>query len=170
MTWCSCITSSRADWTLAGARLISSASRKLAKTGPSSVSKSAWSGPVDAGADEVGRHQVGRELDALEAAAEDVGEGLDGQRLGQAGDALEEDVAAGQEADEDALEHRVLADDDAPDLEEDGFRGRSRVVKVGQGAQVAPGLGRRFGHAVVSAAVGSSWAIDALAEDYRGRT
>src|SRR5215211_6640016 len=44
VTWCSCITSSRADWTLAGARLISSASRKLQNTGPSSVSKPPWSG------------------------------------------------------------------------------------------------------------------------------
>ncbi len=34
----SCITSSSADCTFAGARLISSASRKLQKTGPSSVS------------------------------------------------------------------------------------------------------------------------------------
>src|SRR5918992_1588663 len=44
VTWCSCMTSSRADWTLAGARLISSASRKLQNTGPSSVSKPPWSG------------------------------------------------------------------------------------------------------------------------------
>src|SRR6478672_2099100 len=44
VTWCSCITSSSADCTLAGARLISSASRKLQNTGPSSVSKSARSG------------------------------------------------------------------------------------------------------------------------------
>ena len=40
VTWRSCITSSRADCTFAGARLISSASRKLQKTGPSSTSKS----------------------------------------------------------------------------------------------------------------------------------
>ena len=40
----SCMTSSRADCTLAGARLISSASRKLQKTGPSSVSKRASPG------------------------------------------------------------------------------------------------------------------------------
>ena len=39
VTWRSCMTSSRADCTFAGARLISSASRKLQKTGPSSVSK-----------------------------------------------------------------------------------------------------------------------------------
>ena len=39
VTWCSCITSSSADWTLAGARLISSVRRKLTNTGPSSTSK-----------------------------------------------------------------------------------------------------------------------------------
>ena len=38
-TWCSAMTSSSADCTLAGARLISSASTKLAKIGPSSTSK-----------------------------------------------------------------------------------------------------------------------------------
>ena len=37
-TWCSAMTSSSADCTLAGARLISSASTKLANTGPSSTS------------------------------------------------------------------------------------------------------------------------------------
>ena len=99
---------------------------------------------VDARPDEVGGHQVRGELDALEAAAQDVGEGLDGQRLGQAGDALEQDVAAGQEADEDALEHLVLADDDPSDLEQDGLGHGARVGRVGQGAQVG---GRRgLGH------------------------
>src|SRR4029453_16241380 len=44
VTWRSCITSNNADWTLAGARLISSASRKLQDTGPSSVSNPPWSG------------------------------------------------------------------------------------------------------------------------------
>src|SRR5215212_667269 len=39
VTWRSAMTSSSADWTLAGARLISSASTKLANTGPSSTSK-----------------------------------------------------------------------------------------------------------------------------------
>ena len=130
------MTSSSALWTLAGARLISSASRKLAKTGPSSVSNVAGARAVDAGADEVGRHQVGRELDALEGAAEDVGERLDGQRLGQAGDALEQDVAAGQEADEDPLEHLVLADDDAADLEQDRLADRAGVGRVNDGVQI----------------------------------
>src|SRR5918997_1813447 len=44
VTWRSCMTSSSADCTLAGARLISSASRKLQNTGPSSVSKPPVSG------------------------------------------------------------------------------------------------------------------------------
>ena len=70
VTWCSCITSSSADCTFAGARLISSASRKLQKTGPSSVSNDALARAVDARADEVGRDEVGRELDARERAAE----------------------------------------------------------------------------------------------------
>ena len=43
---------------------------------------------------------------------------LIGQGLGQPGHALEEDVAAGQQGDEQALEHPLLADDDALDLEE----------------------------------------------------
>src|SRR4051794_33912591 len=44
VTCCSCITSSSADCTFAGARLISSASTKLPNTGPSSVSKRPVSG------------------------------------------------------------------------------------------------------------------------------
>jgi hypothetical protein len=45
---------------------------------------------VDARADEVGGHQVGRELDALEAAADRSRERLDRQRLGEAGNAFDE--------------------------------------------------------------------------------
>ena len=40
VTWRSCMTSSRALWTLAGARLISSARSRFVKTGPSDVLKS----------------------------------------------------------------------------------------------------------------------------------
>ena len=51
-------------------------------------------------------------------AAEHVGDGLDRQRLRQAGHALDQEVAAREQADEDALEHLVLARDHALDLEE----------------------------------------------------
>ena len=40
VTWRSCMTSSSALWTLAGARLISSASRRFVKTGPRVVPNS----------------------------------------------------------------------------------------------------------------------------------
>ena len=71
---------------------------------------------------------------------EDVGEGLDRERLGEAGDALEEQVAAGEEGDEHALEHRVLADDDAPDLVEDGLGGLPGVA--GSSARTSRAGGR----------------------------
>ena len=98
VTWCSCITSSSADCTFAGARLISSASRKLLKTGPELGVERAGVGPVDPRADEIGRHEVGRELDAAERSAENAGGRLDGERLGEAGNALDQEVAAGEQA------------------------------------------------------------------------
>jgi hypothetical protein len=54
--------------------------------------------PVDARADEVRRHEVGRELEPLERAAERVGERLHGQRLGEARDALEQHVPPARSA------------------------------------------------------------------------
>ena len=76
---------------------------------------------------------------------EDVGERLDRQRLGEAGHALEQQVAAGEQRDEDPLEHRVLADDDAPDLEQDGLARRARV-----GGRLRAELTNRFGHGTTS--------------------
>ncbi len=67
---------------------------------------------VDPRADQVGRHEIGRELDPLELAADRLGERLDRHRLGQARDAFDEDVAAGEQGDDQALEQVVLADDD----------------------------------------------------------
>ena len=43
---------------------------------------------------------------------------LDRQRLGETGHALDEQVALREQADEHALEHRVLPGDDPADLEE----------------------------------------------------
>ena len=72
----------------------------------------------DPGADDVGRDQVGRELDAGEVAAHHPGQGRDREGLGQAGHALDEAVAPGQQADEGPLDHPVLADDHPLDLEQ----------------------------------------------------
>ena len=94
-------------------------------------------GAPDARADEVGRHQVGRELHAAEAAAQCSGQGADGQRLGQAGHALQQHVAAGQQGDEDALEHGVLSHDDALGLVEHGLERLGHAHRVGAGLLAA---------------------------------
>ena len=84
--------------------------------------------PPDAGADDVGRHQVGGELEAGERAADDLGHGRHGEGLGQPGDALDQAVAAGQQADEGPLDHAVLADDDPLDLEQGVLEQRGAVL------------------------------------------
>ena len=63
-------------------------------------------------ADDVGRHEVGRELDALGVEAQHLAQRLDQQRLGEAGDADQQRVAAGEDRDQRALDHDVLAEDD----------------------------------------------------------
>ena len=112
MTWRSCIASSRADWTLAGARLISSARIRLLKIGPSLGENFGFLRVVDHGADQVGGQQVGGELEAGEAGVERAGEGLDREGLGQSGHAFEQDVAVAEQADEQAVDQPFLADED----------------------------------------------------------
>ena len=105
--------------------------------------------PVDPGADDVGRDQVGGELDPGEGAADDPGEGLHRERLGHPGHALEQAVAAGQEGDEHPLDHPVLAHDDPLDLEHRALE-LGRVLRWGHGcARLGTGLGigrGRLGH------------------------
>ena len=112
----------------------------------------------DVRADDVGRHQVGRELDAVEGAGDDVGERADEQRLAQAGHALEQGVAAGEEAGERLADDVRLADDDPADLGLDPAGALDELVGV-HGRR--PGLVRRGGeggglvHHFVSWPVGS---------------
>ena len=63
--------------------------------------------------DDVGRHQVRRELDAAEAEVERLGEGADQHRLAEARHALQQRVAAGEQADQRLPHELVLADDEA---------------------------------------------------------
>ena len=62
--------------------------------------------------DDVGRNEIRGELDALELAADRLGEGLHRHRLGQPGHPLDKEVAAGEQCHDHALEQGVLADDD----------------------------------------------------------
>ena len=75
-------------------------------------------GAIDARTDEIGWHKVGGELDAVKRAAEDIGDGADRESLGEARDAFDEQVPAGEEGDEHTFEQDLLADDDAPRFEE----------------------------------------------------
>ena len=58
----------------------------------------------DVGAGDVGRHEIGGELDSLEVEVEDLGDGPDDERLGEAGDADHEAVAACEHGGEDLFE------------------------------------------------------------------
>jgi hypothetical protein len=73
---------------------------------------------VDARPDEIRGHEIRRELDPCERAAEHPGGRLDGEGLGEAGNTFDQQVALGQEADDHALEHVVLPRDHPPDLEQ----------------------------------------------------
>ena len=70
----------------------------------------------DRRAGHVGGEQIGRELDAAEAEPAGLGEGARGQRLREARHVLEQDVAVGEQAEQDQLELLPLADDGALDL------------------------------------------------------
>ena len=72
------------------------------------------------GADDVGGHQVGRELDAVEGAVEDVRDRAHQHRLAEAGHAFQQRVRVGHEADEHLPNELVLAHDDLLDLTLDG--------------------------------------------------
>jgi hypothetical protein len=76
---------------------------------------------VDPGTDEVGRHQVGSELDSLELPADRASQRLDRERLGQPRDALNEQVTAGEHGNRHALEQYILTNDRALDLEQHRF-------------------------------------------------
>ena len=67
-------------------------------------------------ADQIRRQQIGRKLEALEAGLDAGRQRLDGQRLGQAGHAFEQDVAVGEQAEQQSVDEIFLADDDVARL------------------------------------------------------
>ena len=67
-------------------------------------------------AEDVGRHQVGRELDAREVQVERLGQRAHQQRLAQAGHAFQQAMAADEQAGQHAVDDVVVADDHAADL------------------------------------------------------
>ena len=65
----------------------------------------------DLGAGQVGREQVGGELDAVKAAFELLGQLTDGAGFGQARSPFDEQVAIGQQGDQQGLDQLRLTDD-----------------------------------------------------------
>ena len=112
------MTSSSADCTFAGARLISSASTRFANTGPHSMSNSSRDGrqmrvpTMSAGTRSGVNWMRANEPPITSASVETV------ERLRQTGHALDQAVTAGEEAHHRALDHAVLADDDPLHLEQ----------------------------------------------------
>ena len=131
------------------ARLISSASTMFAKIGPGWKWKTRGAALLDEDvrADDVGGHQVGRELDAGERAVDDVGERAHEHRLAEAGHALEQHVAVGEQADERVPHELALADDDLADLGLDRPRalGEGLGCEAGRRGRRGAGAGRGGG-------------------------
>ena len=82
----------------------------------------------DLGADDVGGHQVGRELDALEAEPQGVAGGLAHQGFAQSGDAFDQDVAAREQCGQGFADDILMADDNLADL---GFGARESAPEIG---------------------------------------
>ena len=81
------------------------------------------------GAGDIGGHQIGRELDAVELAAEDARESARQQRLGHAGHAFDERVLS-QDDDERLADHVLLADNDFAKLGCDAFDSRLKLIEI----------------------------------------
>ena len=90
----------------------------------------------DVGAGDVGRHQVGRELDAAERQVQRAGQRADQQRLGQTRHAFQQAVAAAEQGDQQFLDHVVLADDHLRKLVEDLLAG---VAQLANGRRIGDG-------------------------------
>src|SRR5205085_5671933 len=83
----------------------------------------------DRRAGHVRRHQVGRELDAAELHARDLRERARNQRLREAGEVLDQDVAVREQPEQDELERVTFADDRPLDLVEDPRRRPADVLE-----------------------------------------
>ena len=102
-------------------------------------------------ADDVGRHQIGRELDALPVETKDDAQRLDQAGLGKAGHADKQAMPACQQRHQGLIDHFVLAEDDAADaFAHFGEEGRRRLG-MGDGCAVVRrfGDGWNIGHIIV---------------------
>ena len=98
------------------------------------------------GAQDVGGHQVGRELDAFGAHAEHDPQGLDQQGLGKTGHADQQQVTSGEERNEGLIDDRLLAINDLADGVARQAELAAQPFDVGEsGLGVGVGRGRGVG-------------------------
>ncbi len=101
-------------------------------------------------AHDVGGQHVRRELKTLEVEVDGAGQRFERERLGQAGHAFEQDVAVGDERNEQAVDQMLLADNHAPHLLlQRAHPGRSLLHRIMHrlNGRIGPGVRRsRFGH------------------------
>jgi hypothetical protein len=85
-------------------------------------------GPVDAGAHDVGRQQVGGELHPGKRAAHAPGQGLGGQCFGQTGHAFQQAMPTCHQAHHQAFQQPLLTHDGASHFEHDLLEQHRRVL------------------------------------------
>ena len=107
----------------------------------------------DVGAGDVRRHQVGRELDAVELEVEHARHRMDEQRLGEAGHADDQAVAADEQRQQHLIDDFVLADDELLQLLDDALA--ALLHPVGKRDVVLLHVLFDLGHGILQIAVSS---------------
>ena len=105
-------------------------------------------GPENTGAQHVGRHQVGGELDAAEGHVQGAGQQLGGEGFGHARYAFQQHVPIGKQGREQQFQQLLLAHNDAADALAHGLGalGEAREVYAGREAGRGFQRGRRSWH------------------------
>ena len=85
----------------------------------------------DVRAGDVGGHQVGRELDAVERQVESLGDRGNQQGFRQSGHSHQQRVAAGEKADRELFDDQLLADDGFAEFRAEGLVGFSEFIDGG---------------------------------------
>ena len=86
---------------------------------------------VNLRADDIGRQHVRGELQARKARVDGGRQGFDRKGLGQSGDPFEQDVAIGQQPDNEPLDQVFLADDDLVNFVQQRWHERAGLLHLG---------------------------------------
>ena len=85
---------------------------------------------VDKSSDQIGREQIGSELNSLEFRLNCPGESFYGHRFREAGDSFEKNVSVGKQADEQSLNHIFLSNNNFPDFHREQVNKRTFALNL----------------------------------------